>query len=70
MYDARSGEKYDIVPSTSQAVFVSKNVSRVAVSGDPSGDVGTGHAGGCEVAAMISSRTDCPGSSGRSSVAS
>ena len=34
MYDARSGEKYDIVPSTSQAVFVSKNVSRVAASGE------------------------------------
>ena len=34
MYDARSGEKYDIVPSTSQAVFVSKNVSRVAANGE------------------------------------
>jgi hypothetical protein len=32
MYDARSGEKYDIVPSTSHAVFVSKNFSRMGAN--------------------------------------
>ena len=33
MYDTRSGEKYAIVPSTSHAVFVSKNVANAVSSG-------------------------------------